>query len=183
MKKLLGLLFLCAACGSGDDDGVKLGESVSGLKLVSQDFNLDIPPIWAFCNGGPQVGPNGGVPGKYSITCEVPMVAPVLPIGMGWETATAEQNTLAWSSSKWVMELDGKAIDLESFGYFSGVQLPTPDGNHALSAWKVAIDKPTAGEHTLRWQYTIDRDIFDGFVNCPKGTYDLTYHFKLVPGM
>jgi hypothetical protein len=76
---------------------------------------------------------------------------------------------------RWRAYLDGHELDLNSFGTFdialSGLY---------IRCWNVALKNPPLREYTLRVVFDIQQDLKENDTTYRVGTYDLTFHVKLV---
>lgn len=94
--------------------------------------------LWEFCDS--DVTESGVLVRK----CTVP-ARPSLFVGWGAWGDTTEQLDAQWNAASWQLELDGEGINLPAFGSADY------DVGFKLRLWNVVLDRPTAGEHTLRY--------------------------------
>lgn len=170
--------------------GAKVGEMA--LSKGPDPFDLNIPPIYAFCNPNPQLpdGSKVGVPGVYTVECSLPPL-PQLMIGYGWVTDTKAHLEEQWSNLSTELYLNGKQVDQEAFGSLdaavptSGV--PGEDPNKVmetpLRTWNVMLENLQAGPLELRFVMNVTKDASDNMTTTPAGIYDVTYKITVDPAL
>lgn len=113
-------------------------------------------------------------PGVYTFTCST-FAAPLRLLGIGWSNTTAKLVESDWSRMRWSAYLDGHEIDLKSFGTFD---LALSD--LYVRGWNVALKDPPLRDYTIRVVQEIQQDLKENDTTYPAGTYDMTFHVKLV---
>jgi hypothetical protein len=88
--------------------------------------------------------------------CRVP--AGPLAVGPNASALSEIVNQAEWGLLKWALLIDGRPVDLDSFGTFEFAQpRKAAHGRDALfiyRGWDVVLASPTAGEHTLQASVT-----------------------------
>ena len=135
-----------SACGGGGGGTAEPGDRVGEMVLTTG--SSESPGIFEFCS------PIALKPGVYSRECTVPAV-PQLFIGYGVFNKSTAALDREWDADakSWQAFLDGRKIDLRSFGtmpdrsfFEASVGAPV-----FLREWNVLLVEPTPGEHTLRY--------------------------------
>lgn len=119
-------------------------------------------------------GNENNKPGIYTVTC-LTGAAPLRWLGIGWSNTTAKLLESDWSRMRWTAYLDGHELDLKSFGTFD---LALSD--LYVRGWNVALKDPPVRDYTLRTILEIQQDLKENDTIYPAGTYDTTFHIKLV---
>lgn len=166
-------IVLLAACGTPATPpatGVKPGEKVGDVTVI----RIEPPPTMVRGMTEPCLPNSVSKPGVYEFTCSM-LAAPVLWLGMGWSNRTAQLLDDDWSKMRWTGYLDGKELDLASFGAFD-IQV----GGFVMRGWNVALKDPPLREYTIRSVQVIDRDLRDKTGIYAAGTYDFTFHVTVV---
>ncbi len=144
------------------------------MLLQAGTFDPNIPPIDAFCQ--PPINREKPQPGSYPVTCTVQAV-PILDIGPGWLARTQPILDENWSAISWESYLDGHKIDLQAFGTLDAA-LQLPEGAAKLRFHPVQLSN-LQGTHTYRSVLRLSREINDGFVTSPAGTYEFIANFTV----
>ncbi len=170
--------------------GAKVGEMV--LSKGPDPFDLNIPPIFAFCNPNPQLvdGSKVGVPGVYTVECSMPPL-PQLMIGYGWVTDTKAHLEEQWSNISTELYVNGKQVDQAAFGSLDATVpntgLPGEDPNKVvetpLRTWNVMLENLQAGPLELRFVLNVAKDVSDEMMTSPAGIYDITYKITVDPAL
>lgn len=170
--------------------GAKVGEMV--LSKGPDPFDLNIPPLYAFCNPNPQLvdGSKVGVPGVYTVECSLPPL-PQLMIGFGWVTDTKDHLEEQWSNISTELYLNGKQVDQAAFGSLdatvpsSGLPGEDPDKvvETPLRTWNVMLENLQAGPLELRFLLNVAKDAADSVSTSPAGIYDVTYKITVDPAL
>ena len=159
-----------------DHASLKPGDTIDGTTLRSGTFDPNIPPIDAFCQ--PPINRAAPKPGTYPVTCRVATL-PVLDIGPGWVARTQQILDDNWSAITLESYLDGHKIDLQAFGTLDA-DLQLPEGPAKLRFHPVHLYN-LQGTHTYRGVLRLSREINDGFVTSPPGTYEFVITFTVSP--
>jgi ketosteroid isomerase-like protein len=179
-----------AAAAAGLQSGDTVGEMV--LTQGPVPFDLNIPPLGAFCNANPmlEAGSTVANPGEYAVQCTVPAL-PQMGIGFGW--VTPDENALndQWPAIGTELYVNGQLVDQEAFGSLDAevpvAALPGQDPsevvNLRLRAWNVVLENLTPGQLELRYVWNITRDLSDEMTTTPQGVYDITYHITVDESM
>lgn len=149
----LGLLFLIAACQAAGQPlsagTLGPGDALEGMNLATGA--ADAPPLWAFCSSA-QAG--GSV---QAFDCRVPLM-PTLAVGHIFLLAEETLASLSASDLVWELAINGRDVDLESFGTFDYVmpgmsERPSPvrEVFRKSTAWNIVLTNLSPGEHTLRF--------------------------------
>ena len=135
---------LLSACGDGGAGAIEPGDRAGDMIVTTGSSQS--PGIFDFCE------PIVLRPGVYSRECTVPAV-PQLFIGYGPLEKTKPQLDRVWDAQTWEAYLDGREIDLASFGTMPDRSffLPALGSAVVLREWNVLLVEPTPGEHTLRY--------------------------------
>jgi len=158
-------LALTGACG---EQPLRPGDAVGTMRLSTR--REAAPPIWQYCYPAfPEA------PSARSTACNVPPVAR-LAVGPGLRTTSDERRRSTWAATEWELYFDGRRVDLAAFGTFDA-DLESPPAK--LRAWDVALEKPTAGSHTLRAVLVRKQPVSDGLRTAPAGRYELIVNFTL----
>ncbi len=170
--------------------GAKVGEMV--LSKGPDPFDLNIPPIYAFCNPNPQLvdGSKVGMPGVYTVECSLPPL-PQLMIGFGWVTDTKAHLDEHWSNISTELYVNGKQVDQAAFGSLDATVpntgLPGEDPNKVvetpLRTWNVMLENLQAGPLELRFILNVAKDVSDEMMTSPAGIYDITYKITVDPAL
>src|SRR5262249_3921414 len=143
---ILASVLVLSACGGGGGGTVEPGDRVG--EMVVTTGSSQSPGIFDFCY------PIALKPGVYSRECTVPAV-PQLFIGYGTfeESKAALHREWDAGAKAWQAFLDGRKIDLRSFGTMPDRSFyePSVGGPVILRVWNVLLVEPTPGEHTLRY--------------------------------
>ncbi len=89
--------------------------------------------------------------------CIVPAGMDQFWISTGWEEETIEELEAAWLDSRWSMTLDGRNVDLASFGTYD----MNEDGLRQR-VWDVCLSHPSAGQHVVIYDYFMPNGIQRG---------------------
>jgi len=113
------------------------GDPIGGM-LLAAGGRYGADRLWEFCDS--DVTEAGAIVRK----CTVP-ARPSLFVGWGVWGDTIENLDAQWNTASWELELDGEGINLPAFGFADY------DVGFKLRLWSVVLDRPTSGEHTLRY--------------------------------
>ena len=102
--------------------------------------------MWEFCD------PLVDQPGTHAAECEVPELQRLM-VGYGWVAETPEDLEQTWQRVRWQLSLDGRPVDLPSFGTLPDIYYFEPKFGHEmwLRLWAITIVNPTPGPHTLHY--------------------------------
>jgi hypothetical protein len=148
---MVGLLTSCVFPGSKLKPGDRLGK----MELTTE-FDLNINYLCGFdeLDAG---------------TCQVPDSVTVLGVSTGWAEDTIEQLDAAYKDSVWKMTIDGREIDLPSFGTFD-----LDWGEQKARVWAVGLSNLALGEHTARYEFYLENSV-------ERGNHTMVYQFTVVP--
>jgi hypothetical protein len=137
-----------------------------GAILLTNDARLDSDTdFFEYCR------PDAPTPGVYKRSCSLPF-SKRLFIGYGdVETSTAKLDAV-WNTIHWTAYLDGRKIDLPSFGTEGQTLTNYPRGSGKtgyLRQWRITANGIPPGKHTLRWV-----SVQSGF-----GKTDVTWTFAM----
>jgi hypothetical protein len=157
-----------ASAGSSHTDAIDPGTPVNGM-LVVQGIakEADVELFTPFCD------PIVVKPGAVTRTCDpVPPWAKRIFIGYGLWGVTKKIVDTAWSKRSWRLWIDGRPVNLSSFGTTDRwiPSLPAADGRPALlREWAIVL-VGAEGRHTIR--YSPRR---------PRSVYSMTWKFTVSP--
>ncbi len=78
-------------------------------------------------------------------------------ISIGWVEDTQAQLEESWLGSRWSMTLDGRKVDLASFGTYD----MDFEGKRAR-VWDVCLSNPTPGEHAVQYDFFLEHSVRRG---------------------
>ena len=150
---VIGILLLLTACQAAgqplNSAMLKSGDTVDGMSLGKGA--AEAPPLWAFCSAS-QADSH-----FKTFDCHTPLL-PTLAIGHIFLLTDETLRTLKWSELDWGLSIDGRAVDLESFGTIdyaipnlSKSPSPIREVFSKVTAWNIVLTNLNPGEHTLRF--------------------------------
>lgn len=166
--------------------GLQPGDQVGSMVMAQGPvpFDLNLPPLVAFCNPNPQVplGATVAVPGEYTVRCTVPPL-PQMMIGFGVAGRTTEEKEHVWDVTPADLYVNDQLVDQPAFGLLDTeipvTGMPGQDAgevvNLQLRVWNVVLENVTPGEFTMRQRIASTAEVFDGDITWPQGVYDITY--------
>lgn len=165
------LLFACGASGmqwqsskqSTTSAMIEPGDAIDNMVVTTGAD--EAPPLWAFCSKSPEGK------GSYILDCRAPVLAS-LNIGNIFLYADEAITSLDWSALVWELSIDGREVDLESFGIFDYV-VPSMSKNPSPvreifkrgTAWNIVLTNLKPGHHTLWFVARSKMESYTWFVN------------------
>jgi len=147
---MAGLLASCVFPGSTLKPGDRIGE----MRLTTEyDMNINYLCGFDELDAG---------------TCQIPAAVSILGVSTGWSEDTAEELDAAFKDSVWTMTVDGRKIDLPSFGTFD-----LDWGEQKARVWDVGLSNLTLGEHTVRYEFYLENAV-------ERGNHTVVYQFTVV---
>jgi hypothetical protein len=160
---LLAALFVLTA-GGGTTQGLRPGDRFNGMTLAKETVATAHQKLFDICD--PAILSSG----HYVRRCgQVPRVSRLF-IGYGSFDLPRRINK-AWSAAKWTAWLDGRPIDLRSFGTSDRTLVAFPPAGFkdvTLREWRIMLVHPSPGRHALRYR-----------VREPGGVSDATWTFTV----
>lgn len=162
------------------------GDKIGAMTVTQgpDPFDLNVPPIAAFCNTNPFFEPGAAVatPGEYTVECAMPPL-PQLLIGYGWVSINPERRDLEWAAMSSELYVNDQLVDQSAFGSSDAdvpvTGVPGLDANEVvtqeLRIWNVVLENLQPGPLMLRWVFHVNEELSDGLTTTPAGTYDVTF--------
>jgi predicted esterase len=153
---------------------IEPGDLIGAMTVEEGAIEAPNPMIWDYCEGPPfEQGP-----AIYTADCNVPRV-PVLAIGIGWY-GKEDQLASNWDGMVWKLYVDEQELDLERFAW-EEIELPPEVGENARQrGWTIYLRDLAPGEHTLRFSWTADLALDNGFDVYAPGTYEQVVSFAMI---
>lgn len=130
-----------------------------------------------FCSGS-----DGAGPGTVRAECDV-LALDLLLLGPGLFDPSAATLAAIWNQIEWTLEIDGRPIDMESFGYIEQDDERTTTTGETIPVkerfWAIAIKDLAPGKYTLRQVYNVRRDISTSTGDIPAGEYEIIYQLNV----
>ena len=169
---IVGILVGCTI--TQHTDGLtKPGDKIGEMTVEQGSLYLPYPHINDFCGKMPQVYE----PISYKGECDVPLISG-LAIDFGWmaKETKLENN---WDALVWVLyiddyQIDLKAFDLEEFDFIAHGE------NNKMREWLIDLKNLAPGQHTLRYSWTSEIAIDDGFRIYQPGMYEHVVNFTVL---
>jgi len=143
-----------------------------GDMTVEQRMELGTrPELWYFCDFIP-LDPEH--PDRIETDCVVPSVSElVIRIGWGAKESLIDSN---WDAMTFDISIDDHKIDLESFDWEEDDCMGLGDDCKA-HRWSIILKDPSISEHTLRYAWSSEIPVDDGYDVYQPGTYERLVNF------
>jgi hypothetical protein len=156
------------------DGMLKPGEKIGNMTLEEHSMSTKYPDIYDYCIYQPEETQ----PGTQTTECNVPLI-PRMQIDFGWSARDATILDSDWDAMAWELYIDGYQIDLAEFGQWSESGRPDLGVNGCARGWILDLNNISPGKHTLRYLWTSETSIDDGFNVYAPGTYEHIMNFTV----
>ena len=149
--------------------GDKIGEMAveQGMQVGAR------PELWYFCDFPPE---NPDEPGSVEIDCDVPAVSE-LALRIGWG-ARESQIASNWDAMEFDVSIDNYKIDLDNFDWEEYDCTGLVDDCKA-HRWTIILKNPSFGEHFMRYAWSSEVPVDDGYDVYQPGTYERLVNFTI----
>jgi hypothetical protein len=149
--------------------GDKIGEMTveQGMELGAR------PELWYFCEFIPE---NPEKPGSVEIDCAVPAVSE-LALRIGWG-ARESQIASNWDVMEYDVSIDNYKLDLDNFDWEEYDCTGLGDDCKA-HRWTIFLKNPSFGEHFIRYAWSSEVPVDDGYDVYQPGTYERLVNFTV----
>lgn len=184
MKKLAYLAFVIliiiafSACSTIKSEQekwmVKTGEKIGNMTLEKHSMSTKYPDLWDYC----AYQAEEKEPGTQTVDCDVPLI-PILQISFGWGAKDDTILDANWSAMTWELYIDGYQIDINEIEQWSDSGRPDLGVYQSIRGWILDLNNLSPGEHTLRYLWTSEIPIDDGFDVYQPGVYEHVVNFTV----
>jgi hypothetical protein len=157
------------------DRMLKPGDKIGNMTVEEHSMSTKYPDIYDFCTYQPEETE----PGIQTTDCNVPLISK-MQIDFGWGAKDATMLDSNWDAMAWELYIDGYQIDLDEFGQWSERGRPDLGVNRYARGWILDLNKISPGKHTLRYLWTSEISIDDGFNVYIPGTYEHIVNFTVL---
>jgi hypothetical protein len=142
---------------------LKPGDSIHGMILTQG--TADATPLWAFCSS-PQQNEQ-----MIAAECHIPL-STKLAIGQIFFPTDKKLTELDWSEFTWELSIDGRSLDLDTFGKYDYVMptlshppCPVREVFVKFTVWDVVLTDLKLGAYTMHGQAQADTDTYTWIIH------------------
>jgi len=170
---LIASILVSCTIANQSDELIKPGAKIGEMIVEQGSLYLPYPRINDFCGNMPQVYE----PITYTSECDVPLVSG-LAVDFGWIAKETKLDS-NWDTMVWALYIDDYQIDLEEFD-FDEFDFIAHGEDNKMREWLIDLKSLTPGQHTLRYSWTSEIAIDDGFSIYQPGTYEHVVNFTIL---
>jgi len=182
IQKLLFLLTIIAtisvscatASPKAEEAMLEPGDNIGTMTVEDHAMSTKYPSLWEYCSFKPE----NLTPGTQSIDCEVPLT-PRMQVEIGWGAKDSTILDSNWDAMEWELHIDDHQINLDKFSRLSDTGRPDLGITLSSRVWMIDMNNLSPGKHTLRYLWTAETPIDDGFDVYQPGTYEHVVNFTI----
>jgi hypothetical protein len=154
---------------------LKPGDKIGNMTVEEHAMSTKYPEIWDYC----AYQPEEKEPDTQTIDCDIPVISR-MEIGFGWGAEDITILDSNWAAMAWELHIDGYQINLDEFGQWSENGRPDLGVCQSARGWILDLNNLSPGKHTLRYLWTSEISIDDGFDVYAPGTYEHIVNFTVL---